>query len=787
MKTLNQKIFNIVQHFSMVIIIGCSIGLQAQPRQLVIGKVTESDLQEAVPFANIALFDSTGMNLVAGAISDMDGLFVVTGDAAGCHSLRVSAVGYTTLNLPVEIVEKAAVDLGELFLTSTEISLEGVEVVGERMKATAGTDKTTFNINKKMQEASNTGADVLKLIPGVQVDLKQNVYLEGSSEILILVNGRERDRSYLSQLPAGQIDQIEVITSPSSKYDAGATGVINIVLSNEQDAGFDGRVYLEIPTSKSEIYLFPAYSLNYGFKKLNFFTSYNGELAYLDIHQKLDRKIFLEDGVEEIISTSYLRQKNWSHRFHYGVDYFLNKKNQLNFYAFYNPYSWEHDGLVELQTFGKDERYWSAQKEDADINHSSFYSLYYKHMINGAAGHEISADASFYQLKTKNTTTYTNNETGYYQENSLSPRLDMISVKLDYILPVNAKMKLDAGMQYKNRMMTDQQPEKFRWNEENLAAYGVLGYHSADFELQAGMRIENSSTELSDGGHKTTQAFLPNLAANYKFNSSRNIRFNYRKSLAWPGLHQINPFEAVDDPFSVRYGNPQLNPEYRHNLSIEYSRRFENSFVAARLFYTKTANALSDLTHVNAEKIFETYITNAGDLHRYGVQFTGALTLSKLLSFNPYLRVFEVNACPNSTARQLGVIGGKSLALESGFSVLGNFSRGITASVHFQYATPVSEMQIAYFSGALYFISVEKALAKGFKVGITSAVPFSRTVTYHGSEIDTSNFHSRSEGNVQMSVAPFWFKLSYQFSSGNERTKIERATEQIENTPRRGF
>jgi hypothetical protein len=253
-----------------------------------------------------------------------------------------------------------------------------------------------------MQDASNTGADVLKLIPGVQVDLKQNVYLEGSSEILILVNGRERDRSYLSQLPAGQVDQIEVITSPSSKYDANVTGVINIVLSKELDAGFDGHVYLEIPTLKSEIYLFPAYSLNYGFKKLNFFTSYNGELAYLDIHQNLNRKIFLQDGVEEIISTSYLRQKNWSHRFHYGFDYFLNKKNHLNFYGFYNPYSWEHDGHVELQTSGNDETYWTAQKEDADINHSSFYSLYYKHLINGADGHEISADASLYQSKTEN-------------------------------------------------------------------------------------------------------------------------------------------------------------------------------------------------------------------------------------------------------------------------------------------------------------------------------------------------------------------------------------------------
>jgi hypothetical protein len=135
--------------FHLLSFLACFTGLQAQPRQLMIGKVTEAGLQEAVPFANIALFDSAGMTLVAGAISDMDGLFVINGDAIGCHSLRVSALGFATLNLPVEIVEEAAVDLGELFLTSTDIILDGVVVIGERIKATAGTDKTTFNINKK--------------------------------------------------------------------------------------------------------------------------------------------------------------------------------------------------------------------------------------------------------------------------------------------------------------------------------------------------------------------------------------------------------------------------------------------------------------------------------------------------------------------------------------------------------------------------------------------------------------------------------------------------------------
>ena len=129
---------------------------------------------------------------------------------------------------------------------------------------------------------------------------------------------------------------------------------------------------------------FPTYSFNYGLNKFNFYTSYNGELSYFDIIESSNRNFRDAQGTTEIMSNQFVRQKNWSHRFHYGFDYLLNEKNQINFYAFYNPYSRELDGNVEMQVTGDNigDKYWSALKEDTDINHSSFYSLYYKHLFN---------------------------------------------------------------------------------------------------------------------------------------------------------------------------------------------------------------------------------------------------------------------------------------------------------------------------------------------------------------------------------------------------------------------
>ena len=118
-------------------------------------------------------------------------------------------------------------------------------------------------MNKKMYDASDNGIDMLSYIPGIQVDIMKNISLEGSQHIVILVDGKERDRNFLSQLNAGQIDKVEIINTPGSKYDADVTGVINIILKKDKATGIDGHIHLEVPTSESEIYVFPDYSFNY--------------------------------------------------------------------------------------------------------------------------------------------------------------------------------------------------------------------------------------------------------------------------------------------------------------------------------------------------------------------------------------------------------------------------------------------------------------------------------------------------------------------------------------------
>lgn len=773
------------------IVIGLFATLHAQQKQFITGVLIDKKNNQVVSYANIALYNAADSTLINGTTSNVDGEFNLSLSAIGSYKLRISEVGYESVTKSIDLTNKSDYNIGVILLQERVVKLNEAVVVGERIKAKSDVDKTIFFMNKKMYDASNTGIDILKYIPGIQVDIMQNISLEGSKDIIILVDGKERDRNFLSQLNARQIDKVEVISSPGSKYDADVTGVINVILKKDRDSGINGYVYAEIPTSKSEIYIFPTYSLNYSFKKFNIYTSYNGELSYFDIDESSYRKSWNSSGTTEIISNQHVRQKNWSHRFHFGVDYFLNKKNQFNFYAFFNPYSREHDGSIEMKVVNPNggKEYWLSQKEDTDINYSAFYSLYYKHVFN-KPGREITLDLSYYDFKAENTTSYTGEYTGSNltkYTNTVKPKQNSISIKIDYTSPVTDKLKFKTGVKMKLQDLQDRHSTEFKYNENIFAAYGMFNYSVAKFEISLGLRAERSMSGLTDSFNKNIFALLPYTVINYKPNTKQNIKLTYRNSIYRPNLYQLNPYTSIEDPFTMKKGNPNLEPEFRHDLMIDYSMRLGNNYISSRLFYSNTSNAINNLTFINDTNVFETRVYNLGEILRYGIQLSGSLKPYKSIALNPFIKVFDTYTIGNKLAGQYNIENRHKIAIESGLSAIITFKRDITASLLFQYNSPETDIQGMSFSDALYFISLEKTIKQKLKIGIVSALPFSKSFTYQGNEIKAENFYSHSEGKIKMSAFPIWFKLKYQFSSGKKRNKINRTKEKIQDMPKKGF
>ena len=780
----------------MLLIFAITSGLvvlygQEQPKLSIKGRLKDQQTMQAVSYATVALKRSSDSTFITGVASNQDGEFSLENISRGSYCIIISAIGYNHVTITVDLTD--GYDTGVILLKPKSVALAEVVVTGERVKAKAGADKTTFFVNKKMYDASDNGVDILNYIPGVQVDIMKNISLAGSQKIVILVDGKERDRNFLSQLNARQIDKVEIIEAPGSKYDADVTGVINIILRKDKASEIDGHIHLEIPTSGSVIYVFPDYNFNYNLRKLNLYTSYDGNLSYFNITESSYRNIQDSQGFKEVTSDQVVRQKYWSHRFHFGLGYNFNENNQLNFYAFYNPYSSEHSGNVTMHAsddkFG--DQNWSALKLDDDINYSTYYTVNYKHVFNKPSK-EITFDLSCFNFRAVNSTTliYAESISDSYQakqENVVKPEQNSLSFKIDYTTPVTEKLRFDMGIKAKSQILKDRESAQFKYDESIYSLYGAITYNYSKFNFNAGIRAESSSSGLVGSFNNNVLAILPNATINYKITSKKNLKLNYTRTVSRPNIYELNPSTSSDDPFSIQSGNPDLKPEFRQNLSIDYSKNFGDNYVSLKLFYADRSEAINHFTFINDNGIFETRIANLGNIRGYGFQMTGALKFGKKIAINPFLNVTRIYTACNSLAKQYGINNRQKMALQSGLSAIVNFNYGIVASFQFQYNSPLIQIQTVSFSDALYIVSLEKSFNQKFKFGISSALPFIKTFTYQGSEIHGTDFYCHSEGNIRFSAVPLWFKFTYLFNSGKVSNRGNNSKEDIDTMPKKGF
>jgi outer membrane receptor protein involved in Fe transport len=770
-----------------VILIAGVAGVNAQERQSVTGKLINVNNNQAVSFASVALIKATDSAPVSGTLSDENGVFTISPVAMGNYKLFISVIGYKPITRNLIVNTPGVVDAGTILLQDTAILINETVIFGEKVKAKSENGKTTFFTTKKLLDASATGADVLKFIPGVQIDLMQNISLEGSRNIQLFVDGKEWDGSFVSQINPDHIDRVEIINKPASDMDGSSTGAINIILKKERISGIFGQIYAEIPASVSQIFLRPSYSLNCGYNKLNVYTSYKGELTYLDLHEETLRKQFNDEGTVEINSNQYVKQKNWSHRFNYGFDYLINNHNQLNFYSFYNPFSRELDGTADSRVTDSIPNYWKAKKEDTDRNQSSYYSLYYKHDF-AMEGRALTFEISNFNLTAENSTEYLSfeNDNMQSQINTVKPKQNEAGVRIDYTSPIRKKFKTGTGFKAKYRRMQDRNMPDFNYTEEILAAYFTIGYNQTKYDINIGGRAEKALSVLENNFNNSSLSFFPHLNFNYKLTSRQNIQFSYNRSIVRPNIYQLNPYKSMDDPYTISKGNPFLVAELHNSFFLEHSLQFNTNYITSRLFFNDAHDAMDYLTFVNDTNIFETQVNNLGKINQYGIQFSGTIKWG-IATLNPYLKIFNLCTFGNNLAKQHRVEDRHKLAFDSGLSAMLSFKHELSLSMVFQYASPNNHIQSNSFSSALYFVSLEKTFKQKIKIGIVSAIPFVKTFTYQGSEINGPDFYSHYAGKVNVSQPFCWFKFSYQFHSGKSRENINRPAEELGNMPKKGF
>lgn len=764
---------------------GLAVSALAQSETVIIGRVVDAEDRRPIPSAHVALFDTSETHLQTGTVSDTTGHFRLAVSLEGPAVVQVRSMGYESVTRTVRPGGQPERALGEIALPRALLDHEEIVVQGEQVRARSGPDRITYYVDENLRAVTASGTDILKFIPGVQVDLMQNIALEGSQQILLLVDGRERDPDVMNHLNAADIERVEVMKTPPSRYDADVSGVINVVLKEKAEPHLGGHVHLEAPGSTDAMYLFPAYSLQYGTGKVSLFTSYNGDFRYFDVEEASTRTLGVGPEASTRNTVQQVRQKNWSHKFYYGLDYFASEKHALSIYGWINPFSGENDGEVSSRQPGTGTPAMNRQEEDANL--ATFHSLHYIFTPGRYAGHELSVEAGLHTLRADNRITFSDAATGAVEENATAPWQQTYRFKADYVRPLTERATLNAGGQARHQCIQDAAVSDFSYTSASFAAYGTLDYRFAAYDVQAGVRAERYQYGMSAETENALFALFPNASLRYTLPDASTIKMAYRRSVTYPQLYQLNPRRFFEEPFAFRTGNPNLDPSLVHDVSLEYAAPFGDSFVSAALFYNRINDAIHSLTSIVADGFFETRSYNLGRVHQYGVQFSGNLDLRGRAGIQPYLKLFEVHTSPHAFGRERGIADQRKWTWEAGLSAHVGFGRGFSVSGTFDYASPLRRMQQVEFSSALYFVSVGKTIGQGGKVEVVSGLPLSKAFTYRGSEIDAPDFDSRSEGIIKLSSMPLIFRLVYRFSKGEQRDRIDHDEVSTPQVPGRGF
>ena len=384
MKTSTLLSKNIALAFLFLCILITSAAAQGTGK--IAGKLKDSQTNKPVDFASVVLYHLPDSAVVKGIYTDTAGYFQFNNVAFGKYCIKISFLGYKSTkqdNIDLKAGE-AIYNAGIISITEDSKTIEEVKITGERLKGKTEVDKTSYTVTEKAALAANSGLELLRQVPAVQVDFQNNISLEGSGNILILVDGKTRDKEYLAQLDPKSIEKVEVMTNPSVKYGPDVTGVINIVLKKGARKGVSGRIEAEIPLSDKK-FSNSSGNIEYGNGRVRVFASgWMHYEAFKDVDITLYRKSTDQNGITEFNQNGHGPLNVLHGGVDYGADWFLNDKNTLSFYGNYrignSTFNIDYDKT--LQVNGETASYFTSATTDKQFNPGQYYSLFYRKAFN---------------------------------------------------------------------------------------------------------------------------------------------------------------------------------------------------------------------------------------------------------------------------------------------------------------------------------------------------------------------------------------------------------------------
>jgi hypothetical protein len=653
------------------------LGIQAQRPQgsqdrtiKLSGTILDQDTGRPLEYATVVLQNLQDPSRVTGGITDIDGKFSVDAPA-GIYNIRVEYISYKTYTLDNQRLTRSR-DLGEIRMTISAEELEAVELVGERTTVEVRLDKKIYNIGKDITTSGGTVTDALNNVPSVAVDVEGNISLRGNDNVRILINGRPSalagfgSTDALQQLPADAIEKVEVITSPSARYDAeGTAGILNIILKREKTLGFNGSVnsFLGYPSTSGI-----TSNVNLRSDKVNIFNTTGIRYQNSPGNGYFDNT-YASGSFDRIIEDREIAREDRSFNTNIGMEYFLSERSSITG-SFFWRFSKDEDVTENIteRFVGEDVQSGTfREQEETEEDNSYQVSLNYRNKFDDQ-GHLLTADLQ-YSINREDQEAVIGERITFPGDALLAlenvfQKEDQTEwlIQADYVRPME-DAQFEAGFRSNmEETITDYRLDSldqasgdfvinealtniFTYNENVHAAYTQYGNKLGKFSFLTGLRLEYTQLkgvvesefdieELEEllgrdvdlNFNKEYLGLFPTVNVIYELSENENFSLGYNRRINRPRGWFINPFPSRSSRTNVFQGNPDLDPAFSNAFDLGYLKRWKTLTLTSSVYYQRETGSFTriqeptGITTPDGIEIIRTIPINLATNQRYGAE-----------------------------------------------------------------------------------------------------------------------------------------------------------------------
>jgi len=633
--------------------------------QQIIGKIQDAN-KEAIPYANIAVYNADKTSLITGGVSNDAGIFNVA-VKPGTYTVIINFLSFKDESFENVVVEAGQPNsLGNITLVEKELNLDEVVVQAERSTMEFKLDKRVFNVGKDLANTGGNTLEVLDNVPSVTVDVEGNVELRGSGNVRILIDGKPSSLSgngstdALRTLPANILQSIEVITNPSAKYDAdGEAGIINLVLKKEMKKGLNGSV--DLTTG------YPAnhgvgVNLNMRKDKVNWFT--NAGINYNRFTGGGENFTRLTTGNETVIYETLRDQirGGYGGNLQLGADYLLNPLNTITISGLAKYTYGQNEADIEYTDFNEqmvvtnnsyrfDDETEPRTEWEAAINYTKKFKQKNK---------KWSTDLKYIVRDDTEENEFEENgsilpKPIFQRGNNIEDSKEWV-LQTDFETPLLGNAKIETGAKASLRNIENtykvEQLDAGEWfvfenfdnqllyGEDIYAAYATYSNEYGNFGYQFGMRAEYSDISIeqqNDVNGAVDKEYLdifPSAFFSYKVSEKNQVQLSYSRRISRPRFWNLLPFFTFSDNRNRFSGNPNLDPEYTNSFELGYLTYLDKGSILSSVYTKNKINTIERFRQPLGNDLTQSFPINAGDEQSFGIEFNANYDIAKWWSAN---------------------------------------------------------------------------------------------------------------------------------------------------------